>query len=117
MRIMSAEESYRRASVNLSMPLQYAVRMTAPLDLESQIWLWIKQNKKEGGRLEFKLRIDLSTPGSKAEFIRDIIALANSDGEHPRREGYLVIGFRNTQRHDVKSEHYEGASFSQLLSS
>ncbi len=86
-------------------------------DLESQIWLWIKKNKKENSRLEFKLRVDLSTPGAKAEFIRDVIALANSEGECPRSEGHLIIGFRNGQRHDVKNEHYDGARFGQILDS
>jgi hypothetical protein len=45
---------------------------------------WIKQRKKEDQRLEFKKRIDLSTSATKAEFIRDVISLANSDGEYPR---------------------------------
>jgi hypothetical protein len=90
--------------------------MATSLNLESQIWLWIKQNKKEGGRLEFKLRIDLGTFGAKAEFIRDVIAIANSDGEYPRSEAYLVIGFRDGVRMDVKNDHYDGARFGQLLS-
>jgi len=71
--------------------------MAAPTqtDIESQVRLWIKKNKKENSRLEFKLRIDLGTPGAKAEFIRDVIALANSEGEYPRNEGYLVVGAKN----------------------
>ena len=52
------------------------------------LWLWIKKNKKEDSRLEFKLRIDLGTPAAKAEFIRDVIALANSEGEYPRKAGH-----------------------------
>jgi hypothetical protein len=67
--------------------------------------------------LNSKLRVDLSTPGAKAEFIRDVIALANSEGECPRSEGHLVIGFRNGQRHDVKNENYDGARFGQILDS
>jgi hypothetical protein len=79
--------------------------MPAPIttDLESQIRLWIKNNKKENSRLEFKLKVDLSTPGAKAEFIRDVIALANSEGEVPRDDGYLVIGFKDGRYHDIAS--------------
>src|SRR5438128_257971 len=84
---------------------------------ETQVWLWIKKNKKEDSRLEFKLRIDLSTPGAKAEFIRDVIALANSEGEYPRKEGHLVVGFKNGRRHDIQDEHYDGATFGQILDS
>jgi hypothetical protein len=71
-----------------SKSLEYAVQMTAPAqtDLESQIRLWIKRNKREDSRLEFKRRIDLSAPDAKAEFIRDVIAMANSEGENPRKE-------------------------------
>jgi|SRR6266567_525337 len=34
-----------------------------PKDMEEQIRLWITKNVKENSRLEFKLRIDLITPG------------------------------------------------------
>jgi hypothetical protein len=84
-------------------------------DLESQIRLWTKNNKKENSRLEFKLKVDLSTPGAKAEFIRDVIALANSEGEDPRGDGHLVIGFKDGRHHDVAGEHYDGATFGQIL--
>jgi hypothetical protein len=87
------------------------------LQLEDKIRIWMKKNKKENSRLEFKLKVDLSTKGAKAEFIRDVIALANSEGEYPRSDGYLVIGFRNGEYFDIQSEHYEGAKFGQLLDS
>src|SRR5207247_1836808 len=83
-------------------------------DLQSQLKLWIKKNKKETSRLEFKLKIDLSTPGAKTEFIRDVIALANSEGESPRDDGHLVIGFKDGRFHD-KNERYDGATFGQIL--
>jgi hypothetical protein len=35
------------------------------VDLERQIRLWIKKNEKESSRLEFKLRIEIGTPGGK----------------------------------------------------
>jgi hypothetical protein len=99
--------------------VEYALEMAAPskTDLESHLWLWIKKNKKEDSRLEFKLRVDLSTPGAKAEFIRDVIALANSEGENPRAEGHLVIGFKNGKLRDVQAEHYDGARLGELLDS
>lgn len=102
-----------------SQPLEYAVQMAAQAqnDFESQVWLWIKKKKKENSRLEFKLRIDLTTPGAKAEFIRDVMALANSEGENPRKDGHLVIGFRDGQHQDIAGEHYDGAKFGELLDS
>jgi hypothetical protein len=100
-------------------PLEYAVEMPQPVktDLETQVRLWIKKNKKENRRLEFKLKLDLSTAGAKAEFIRDVIALANSEGENPRDDGHLVIGFKDGGHHDIANEHYDGATFSQILDS
>ena len=93
--------------------------MAAPskTDLESQLWLWIDKNKRENSRLEFKLRVDLSTPGSKAEFIRDVMALANSEGESPRANGHLVIGFRDGEHRDIQNDSYDGATFGELLDS
>jgi hypothetical protein len=85
-------------------------------DLESQVRLWIKKNAKESSRLEFKLKLENGKPGAKAEFIRDVIALANSEGETPREDGYLVVGFKDGRFHD-KNERYEGAAFGQLLDS
>jgi predicted GNAT family N-acyltransferase len=99
--------------------LEYAVSMAEPnqSDTESQVRVWIKKHKKENSRLEFKLKVDLSTPGAKAEFIRDVIALANSEGENPRSEAHLVIGFKSGKFHDIKNEHYDGAIFGQILDS
>jgi hypothetical protein len=86
------------------------------VDLERQIRLWIKKNEKESSRLEFKLRIEIGTPGGKAEFIRDVLSLANSEGEAPRVDGFLVIGFKDGRVHD-KDEDYDGATFGQILDS
>lgn len=85
--------------------------------LEADIRRWIKKNKKEDKRLEFKQRVDLSAKGAKAEFIRDVIALANSDGECPREDGHLVLGFNNGKIFDTSGEHYDGAKFSQIIHS
>jgi hypothetical protein len=62
-------------------------------ELDVQVRDWIKKNAKENRRLEFKQRIELSTIGAKTESIRDVIALANSEGEAPRDDGHLVIRF------------------------
>lgn len=92
--------------------------MSEPIntDLESQVRLWIKKNVKESRRLEYKLKLENSTPGAKAAFIRDVIALANSEGETPREDRYLVVGFKDGRFHD-ENEHYEDARFSELLDS
>jgi hypothetical protein len=84
-------------------------------NLEEQIQIWIRKNVKATSRLEFKLRIELTTPAGKAEFIKDVIALANSGGEYPRDDTYLVIGFNDGQIQDVRQEHYDGGSFGQML--
>jgi hypothetical protein len=88
---------------------------SAKTDLEAKVRGWTKRNRKENSRLEFKLRIPLNEAGAKAEFVRDVIALANSNGEFPRGDGHLVIGFREGQFHDVSGEGYDGAAFGQIL--
>jgi len=85
--------------------------------LEGRVWRWTDKNTKESNRLEFKRRVDLSTPGAKAEFIRDVLALANSEGESPRADGHLVIGFHDGQRFDVAGEKYDGATFGEIIDS
>ena len=91
--------------------LEYAVEMAEPIKtgLESQVRLWIKHKKKETSGLEFKLKIDISTPGAKAEFIRNVLALAKSEGETPRDDGHLVsdsrtAGFAKTRMHTTMAQ-------------
>src|SRR5437588_12699569 len=85
------------------------------LELENRVRQWKKKDRKENIRLEFKLKVDLSTIGAKAEFIRDVIAVANTEGELPRSEGFLVIGFRNCALLDIERERFAGAEFRQAL--
>jgi hypothetical protein len=59
---------------------------------KNRILLAIAQKAKENGRLEFKERIELTSTGDKAEFVRDVLALANSEGEIPREVAHLVLG-------------------------
>lgn len=84
-------------------------------EIETQVRQWMKRNRKENSRLEFKQRVDTASLDSKAEFIRDVIALANSEGENPRANGHLVIGFRDGKRFNVGGEEYDGARFGQIL--
>ncbi len=76
---------------------------------------WVSANQKETSRLEFKQHIDLTIPARKAEFIRDVISLANSEGERPRDPAYLVVGFKDGKCVDVRGDHYDGATFGQVL--
>ena len=86
-----------------------------PSEIEILLRGWLAANQKEDARLEFKLRVELSTVGGKTEFIRDVLSLANSDGEFNRGYGYLVIGFREGEYYDVRSQSYDGAKFSQIV--
>jgi len=86
-----------------------------PSEIEILLRGWLAANQKEDARLEFKLRVELSTVGGKAEFIRDMLSLTNSDGEFNRGYGYLVIGFREGEYYDVRSQSYDGAKFSQIV--
>jgi GNAT superfamily N-acetyltransferase len=83
--------------------------------IADQVRQWMTENKKENSRLEFKLLIDLTTVGSKAEFVRDVISLANSEGESPRADGLLVIGYRNGKYQDVAPAHYDGAPIGEIV--
>lgn len=83
--------------------------------LANRVRKWMSTNARESARLEFKLRVNLHSTGAKIEFVRDVIALANSLGEFPREPGYLIIGFRDGERVDVRDDHYDGAKFSQIL--
>src|SRR5258707_10180176 len=84
-------------------------------ELESKVRRRIRKKAKETSRVEFKLMVPLRPVGAKAEFIRDVIALANSEGEFPREDAYLVIGFSEGKLRDVAPECYDGASLGQIL--
>jgi len=53
----------------------------------------------ETEKIEFKETIDLGNRQAKAEFARDISAIANTEGE----EGYLVIGRNRSKTSQRKS--------------
>src|SRR5437016_12922594 len=63
---LNSPPTYRHTLLVHSSELEYAFEMAWPVkkEIETHVWLWIKKNKKEHSRPEFKLRIDLSTPGA-----------------------------------------------------
>ena len=95
--------------------MHHSPSLEYPLEMEAQVRQWMKDGKKENRRLEFKLLIDLRNNSTKAEFVRDVIALANSEGEYPREDGLLVIGYKNGKYQDVAGDHYDGATFGQII--
>lgn len=97
----------------------YAVEMAMRMKtgLEILVLQWIRENPQENRRLEFKQQIDLSNVALKAEFIRDVIALANSEGEFSRSDGHLVIGFRDGTCRDISKDDHDGAKFGEILDS
>lgn len=47
--------------------------------------------KEEGLKLDFKLKLDLSTETGKKELAKDICAIANSNGQR----GYIIVGIQD----------------------
>jgi hypothetical protein len=84
-------------------------------DLEKTIFDCLKRNSKETARLEYKREVDVSDRIRKAEFVRDVIALANSEGEIPRKPGHLVLGFLDGEFFDVRPKKYEASHFGKVL--
>jgi hypothetical protein len=75
----------------------------------------IAQKAKENGRLEFKERIELTSTSGKAEFVRDVLALANSEGEIPREIAHLVIGVGQTSIPGIPLGTYDGATLRDIV--
>lgn len=84
-------------------------------DLGETFLACLKRNAKETARLEYKREVDVSDRTRKAEFVRDVIALANSEGEIPRKPGHLVLGFLDGEFFDVRSKQYEASAFGKVL--
>jgi hypothetical protein len=83
--------------------------------LEKKILAYLRRNAKETARLEYKREVDLSDVDRRAELIRDVISLANSEGESPRSPGYLVLGFCEGEYFDVGPKKYEASKFGKIL--
>jgi hypothetical protein len=75
----------------------------------------LRENQAENSRIEFKRELQLSDVERKAEFVRDIISLANSEGEIPREAGLLIVGVKDGKFVDTSSQHLDGATFGQII--
>ncbi|KYH34068.1 divergent AAA domain protein [Clostridium tepidiprofundi DSM 19306] len=53
--------------------------------------------RKEGRKLDFKLKLDFTTESAKREFVKDVCAIANSRGGR----GYLIIGVEDKTKRIV----------------
>jgi predicted HTH transcriptional regulator len=72
--------------------------------------------KEEGPKLDFKLKIDVSTESGKKEFAKDVSAIANSKGGR----GYLIIGVADKTKEVVglsDEDVFEEERIQQLVSS
>jgi len=68
----------------------------------STLWRRIQRHiysGKETPKVDFKLLLDLSTKRSKAEFAKDVMAIANTPGG----DGYLIIGLDNVGENPAAS--------------
>lgn len=82
---------------------------------KNRILLAIAQKAKENSRLEFKERVELTSTSGKGEFVRDVLALANSAGEIPRELGHLVIGVAKTSTPGIPLGIYDGATLRDIV--
>jgi hypothetical protein len=67
----------------------------APEYIRSLVFERLRLDHAESARIEWKSQLEISQPHQKAEFIRDILSLANSEGESPRTSGFLLIGAKD----------------------
>src|SRR5215813_2620477 len=75
----------------------------------------LKPGKVEGPRLELKRELVLMPAGRRAEFIRDVLSLANSEGEYPREKAYMVIGVKDGTLIDTSALNLDGAQLGQIM--
>ena len=74
----------------------------------------LRLNHAENTRLEWKRQLEVSNPHQKAEFIRDILSLANSEGECPRTPGHLLIGAKDGKTFNAEAR-IDGATLGQIV--
>lgn len=69
--------------------------------------------KNEGPKLDFKLKLSLSTDGEKKELCKDVIAIANSRGGR----GYIIFGVEDKTKRivGVKSSDYNEEKIQQSI--
>jgi hypothetical protein len=75
----------------------------------------LKPGKVEGPRLELKRELVLTPVAKRAEFIRDLLSLANSEGEYPRENAYLVLGVKDGMLTDTSALNLDGAQLGQIM--
>lgn len=71
--------------------------------------------KKEGTKLDYKLKIDVTTESGKKELAKDVCAIANSRGGR----GYLILGVEDKTRDlvGVNPENLKEEQLQQIISS
>lgn len=99
-----------------SSPLDY-LHLHMNLQHKERILLAVAQKAKENSRLEFKERIELTSTSGKAEFVRDVLGLANSEGEIPREVAHLVLGVGETLTIGTPLGIYDGATLRDIVRS
>lgn len=77
--------------------------------------LLLKPGKVEGPRLELKRELVMMPLARRAEFIRDVLSLANSEGEYPRERAYFVIGVKDGTLLDTSALNLDGAQLGQIM--
>lgn len=71
--------------------------------------------KEEGTKLDFKLKLNLSTDSSKRELAKDICAIANSKGSR----GYIIVGIQDKSKNIVgikKEDNFTEEQIQQIIS-
>src|SRR5260370_34258943 len=76
-----------------------------------------KPGKSEGQHIELKRDLEFAPYPRRAEFIRDVLSLANSNGEHPRQRAYLIIGVKDGIFVDTSALNLDGATIGQIIDS
>jgi len=77
----------------------------------------LSRNNAESARVECKRELLISKPAQKAEFIRDVISLSNSEGEWPRLPAHLIIGLKARRLTSTASLAIDGATLGQIIDS
>jgi hypothetical protein len=80
----------------------------------SKIEKAVLMGKKETALLEFKAKLDVRTDSGKAEFIRDVLSLANSE-EQAANTSHMLIGIKGAKFFEIESLGLDGATFNQIV--
>lgn len=95
---------------------QAPMEMCAPPEhIRDLVFERLKINHAENARIEWKRQLVVSHLHQKAEFIRDVLSLANSEGEHPRTSGFLMIGAKDGAVVSSPDARIDGATLGQII--